>query len=100
MRSQSNSFSPLQSAKFHGEPACAPQPHYWITSAQAAELLKIKTHTILFWARQGKIKACPFTGVERRVWRFLQSDLDAILINSRLVISSAQPPVPCSKGAQ
>lgn len=69
-------------------------PHStWLTAAEAARHLKIKTRTLLFWARSGKIKAHSLTGTKRHVWRFLQSDLDAILIHSRPVISSAQPSV-------
>ena len=65
----------------------------WVTAAEAAQYLMIKTRTILFWARSGKIKAYSLTGTKRRVWRFLQSDLDDVLIHSRPVISSAQPSV-------
>src|SRR5690349_14020512 len=76
-------------------------PHStWLTAAEAARYLKIKTRTLLFWARRGKIKAYSLTGTKRRIWRFLQSDLYDILIHSRPVISSAQPSVPCSKGAR
>ena len=68
-------------------------PHStWLTAAEVAQYLKIKTRTI-FWGRSGKIKAHPLTGTKRHVWRFLQSDLDNILIHSRPVISSAQPSV-------
>lgn len=69
-------------------------PHStWLTAAEAARYLRIKTRTLLFWARSGKIKAYSLTGTKRHVWRFSQSDLDAILIHSRPVISSAQPSV-------
>lgn len=62
----------------------------WFTTAEAARYLKVKTRTILFWARSRKIKAYPLTGTKRRVWRFLHCDLDAFLIHSRPVLSSAQ----------
>lgn len=65
----------------------------WLTAAEAAHYLNIKTRTILFWARARKIKAYSLTGTKRHVWRFLLSDLDGILIHSRPVISSAQPSV-------
>ena len=69
-------------------------PHStWLTAAEAARYLKIKTRTILSWARSDKSKAHFLTGTKQRVWRFLQSDLDDILIHSRPVISSAQPSV-------
>jgi excisionase family DNA binding protein len=65
----------------------------WLTAAEAARYLKIKTRTILFWARSGKIKAYRLTGTKRCIWRFAQCDLDAILIHSTPVISSPQPSV-------
>ena len=69
----------------------------WLTAAEAAHFLKVKTRTILLWARSGKIKGYALTGTRRRVWRFLQSDLDTILIHSRPVVSSAQPSVLASE---
>ena len=65
----------------------------WLTAAEAARHLRIETRTLLFWARSGKIKAYPLTGSKRHVWRFLQSDLDHILIHSKPVVSSALPSV-------
>lgn len=65
----------------------------WLTAAEAARYLKVKTRTLLVWVRSGKIKAYSLTGTKRRVWRFLQSDLHYIPIHSRPVISSAQPSV-------
>ena len=64
-----------------------------LTAAEAARYLRIKTRTLLLWARHGKIKGQTLTGTQRHVWCFLQSDLDDILIHSRPVISSAQPSV-------
>lgn len=73
-------------------------PHStWLTAAEAARYLKIKTRTILFWARCGKIKAYSPTGTKRQAWCFLQSDLDTMLIHSAPVISSAQPSVLASE---
>jgi excisionase family DNA binding protein len=54
----------------------------WLTAAEAAEYLKIKTRTILSWARDGKVKAYALSGTNRHVWRFLQTDLDGMLISS------------------
>ncbi len=34
----------------------------WLTATEAARCLKIKTRTILLWARSGKIKAYSLTG--------------------------------------
>jgi len=51
----------------------------WLTAEEAAEHLRIKTRTLLLWARQGKVKGYMLSGVRRHVWRFRQVDLDATL---------------------
>ena len=63
----------------------------WLTATEAAHYLKVKPRTLLLWARQGKVTGYPLSGTERRVWRFRQADLDAMLVG---------PSVPCAKGAQ
>ena len=62
----------------------------WLTAAEAAQYLQIKTRTVHLWARCGRIKAYTLNGTKRRIWRFLYCDLDAFLIHSRPVLSSAQ----------
>ena len=59
----------------------------WLTAAEAAAYLKIKPRSLLLWVRQGKIKAYALSGTKRRVWRFLQEDLDAALTSRPLVHS-------------
>lgn len=55
-------------------------PHSeWMTAAEAAGYLKVKVRTLLLWVRQGKVKAFALSGTQRRVWRFQQRDLDAML---------------------
>lgn len=54
----------------------------WLTSEEAAQYLQVDRRTLLDWARQGKVKGYKLTGVIRHVWRFLQSDLDAMLCAS------------------
>jgi len=54
----------------------------WLTSEEAARYLKINRRTLVEWARQGKLKAYKLSGVIRHVWRFKQSDLDAMLCAS------------------
>src|SRR5690349_21857002 len=61
----------------------------WLTAAEAARYLKIKTRTLLFRARSGKIKAYFLAGTKRRVWRFRQADLDATLFASAVLTSSS-----------
>jgi len=51
----------------------------WLTTSEAATYLKIKTRTVLQWARQGKLKGYILSGVKRHVWRFRKIDLDATL---------------------
>lgn len=55
------------------------QLSHWLTAAEAAEHLRVKTRTLLLWARQGKVKGHRLSGVKRHVWRFRQADLDATL---------------------
>ena len=54
----------------------------WFTSDEAARYLKINRRTLVEWARQGKLKAYKLSGVIRHVWRFRQSELDAMLCPS------------------
>ena len=51
----------------------------WLSSDQAAQYLQIDRRTLLEWARQGKVKGYMLCGVIHHVWRFRQSDLDAML---------------------
>lgn len=50
----------------------------WLTSAEAAQYLKIGRRTLLHWVRQGKVRAYILSGTKRHVWRFKTSDLDAM----------------------
>jgi excisionase family DNA binding protein len=69
----------------------------WLTVAEAAKHLKIKPRTLLLWVRQGKVKAFALSGTKRRVWRFLQADLDAALLDSS-VLRSLTPSVRPAEG--
>jgi len=51
----------------------------WLTAEEAAEHLKVRTPTLLQWARQGKMKGHVLSGVRRHIWRFRLVDLDATL---------------------
>jgi excisionase family DNA binding protein len=61
----------------------------WLTADEAAKHLKVKTRTLLLWVRQGKVKAFALSGINRRVWRFRQQDLDAALLESSVLPSIA-----------
>lgn len=63
----------------------------WLTATEAAAYLKVKARTLLLWVRQGKVKAFALSGTKRRVWRFRQVDLDAILLESAVL-----PSIPLS----
>ncbi len=65
----------------------------WLTAREAAQYLNVKVRTIMLWARKGRVKAYALTGTQRRVWRFLHADLDAIMMQRKTVVSSAQPSV-------
>jgi excisionase family DNA binding protein len=54
----------------------------WMTAAEAAAYLRVERRTLLQWLRQGKAKAFRLSGTIRHVWRFRQSDLDAMLAPS------------------
>jgi excisionase family DNA binding protein len=51
----------------------------WLTAAEAALYLRVKTRTLLLWARQGKVRGYKLSGIERHIWRFRHADLDATL---------------------
>ena len=51
----------------------------WLTLAEAARYLKIRPATLALWARAGKVPAHKLSGLRRHVWRFLRSELDAML---------------------
>jgi excisionase family DNA binding protein len=51
----------------------------WLTAAEAARYLRVKHRTILRWAKKGLIPAHPLSGLKRVTWRFLKSELDAML---------------------
>jgi excisionase family DNA binding protein len=51
----------------------------WLTTKEAAAYVKIKPRTLLEWVRKKRVPAHPLSGVQRHVWRFLRSELDAIL---------------------
>jgi excisionase family DNA binding protein len=66
----------------------------WLTADEAAGYVRIKTRTLLLRVRQGEIKGYPLSGNKRRVWRFLKSDLDAMLLaRGGGVLCSASPSV-------
>ena len=54
----------------------------WLTATEAAQYLKVKPRTLLQWARDSKIPAHKLSGVQRCVWRFLKTELDAMLMPS------------------
>ncbi len=64
----------------------------WLTAAEAAQYLRVKVRTLLLWVRQGRVKAFALSGTKRRVWRFRQIDLDAVLLESS-VLPSTTPSV-------
>ena len=51
----------------------------WLTASEAALYLKVKPRTVLKWAKEGQIPAHPLSGSKRVTWRFLKTELDAML---------------------
>jgi excisionase family DNA binding protein len=51
----------------------------WLTATEAAEYLKVKPRTLLKWAKAGTVPAHGLSGSKRVTWRFLKSELDAML---------------------
>ena len=51
----------------------------WLTASEAAQLLRVKHRTVLKWAKTGQIPAHRLSGSKRVIWRFLKSELDAML---------------------
>jgi len=49
-------------------------------ATEAAQHLRIKTRTLLMWARTGKVKGYVLSGTDRITWRFRVADLDATLL--------------------
>ena len=49
----------------------------FIDAGKAAEFVQLNRKTLLRFAREGSIPAHPLTGIKRRNWRFLISELDA-----------------------
>ena len=60
----------------------------WLTASEAAQYLKVKARTLLMWARQGKLKDYVLSGTRRRVWRFQHVDLDAMLTEPSVALTS------------
>jgi excisionase family DNA binding protein len=51
----------------------------WLTSTEAAAYLKVKPRTLVRWARGRQIPAHKLSGFSRVTYRFLRSELDAML---------------------
>jgi len=51
----------------------------WLTAAEAAAHLKVTPRTLVRWARGGRVPAHKLSGTGRITWRFLRSELDAML---------------------
>jgi len=75
----------------------APRTREWLTAAEAAQYLSVKVRTLLLWVRQGRVKAFALSGTKRRVWRFRQADLDAVLLESPVLPSSTPSVRPAER---
>ena len=62
----------------------------WLTAGEAANYLKVQPRTLATWARAGKVPAHKLSGVQRCVWRFLRSELDALMMPESSVAPAAK----------
>jgi excisionase family DNA binding protein len=69
----------------------------WLTAAEAAAYLKVKSRTLLLWVRQGRVKGFALSGTKRRVWRFRRLDLDAALMESAVLPSTSPSVCPAER---
>jgi excisionase family DNA binding protein len=51
----------------------------WLTAAEAAKYLKVRSRPLLQWVREGSIKGYCLHRTKRHTWRFRIADLDAAL---------------------
>ena len=51
----------------------------WLTATEVSRYLKVKPRTVLKWAKEGRIPGHPLSGSKRITWRFLKTELDAML---------------------
>lgn len=74
----------------------------WLTAQESAQYLRVKTRTLLMWARQGKVRGHTLSGVSRHVWRFRREDLDAALTEPQAlsVVESAMSSAGSADGRQ
>jgi helix-turn-helix protein len=64
MHSRTSPSAPCNSSRTLAAELSSDAPHStWLTAAEAARYLKIKTRTILFWVRSGRIKAYSLTDI-------------------------------------
>lgn len=62
----------------------APCRHRFLTPIEASEFLGgINSRTVTRWAREGYLPAFPVGEGKRRLWRFLESDLEAWMFSRR-----------------
>jgi excisionase family DNA binding protein len=58
--------------------------HRFLTPIEASEFLGgINSRTVTRWAREGYLPAFPVGEGKRRLWRFLESDLEAWMLSRR-----------------
>jgi predicted DNA-binding transcriptional regulator AlpA len=80
-----NAFQPIEQLKNRGDAAKSRElrpiaihgSERFIDAEKAAEFVQLNRKTLLRFAREGSIPAHPLTGIKRRKWRFLISELDA-----------------------
>ena len=67
----------------------------WLTTAEAANYLRVKPRSLLLWVRHGRMQAYALSGTKRHIWRFRQEDLDSALLSHPVV--GCMPPTVLSQ---
>ena len=66
-------------------PVCVPTPpRKFLNAEEAAEYLGgMNSRTVVRWAREGYLPAYPIGEGKRRLWRFLEADLEVWMLSRR-----------------
>ena len=66
------------------------EAHTWMTSAEAAEYLRLSPRTIIELARDRKIPGHILSGITRHTWRFRRDELDRFMMGESAVSEKAR----------
>ena len=68
----------------NGKPLLPAPPRKFFNAEEAADYLGgMNSRTVVRWAREGYLPAYPIGEGKRRLWRFLESDLEVWMLSRR-----------------